>query len=64
MFDSLNSMDSWRGELRRPRAVGAIASARSEIHPRLAGIWEISVNIRRSAGNPHIALILAAAMSA
>jgi hypothetical protein len=26
----------------------------------LAGIWEISVNIRRGAGNQHIALILAA----
>jgi len=59
-FDGLNSVDSWRAELRHLRDVGAIASARLKIHPRLAGIWEISVNIRRSAGNSHIALMLAA----
>jgi hypothetical protein len=59
-FDGLNSTDSWRAELRRLRDVGAIACERSKIHPRLAGIWEISVNIRPNAGNSHIALILAA----
>jgi hypothetical protein len=64
-FDGLNSEDSWRAELRRLRDVEAIASARSKIHPRLAGIWEIWVNIRQGAGNSHIVLMLVlAAMSA
>jgi hypothetical protein len=51
-FDGLNSVDSWGAELRRLSDV--------EDTSALAGIWEISVNIRRRAGNSHIALILAA----